>query len=80
MCFFSSPKVSPPQATPAPEPAPPPTVVPTQVDSQVTEKERRNRVKQLRLGIASTIKTPLGINSGNSSELGGSLVGRKTLG
>ena len=62
-------------ATPAPTPMP----LPTSTDPVTTESERANRVRNMRAGIMSTIKTsPAGV-SGTGSDLTQG-QGNKTLG
>lgn len=61
MCGGSNPKPIPPP-TPLPPPAPVPTPMPTDVAPLTTSEQRANRVKALKFGALSTIKTsPQGI-------------------
>jgi len=59
MCFGGKPKM--PDQQPAPVVAPAPTVLPTEFGSSgSSEADRRKKVNMLRMGLSSTIKTPLG--------------------
>lgn len=58
-CFGGNPKMPAQQAAPVVAPAP--TVLPTEVGASGTsEADRRKKVNMLRMGLSSTIKTPLG--------------------
>jgi hypothetical protein len=62
-------------ATPAPTPIP----TPTTTEPVVSEDQRANKIRNLKMGIASTIKTSPGGVSGTGSDLSTS-QGKKTLG
>lgn len=70
MCFGSigkQPEI--PALEPIPTPAPSPTVTPSVVSAQSAEAVRKNRLKSIRTGLASTIKTsPMGV-TGSGSDL-----------
>lgn len=58
-CFGGKPKMPAQQAAPVVPPAP--TVLPTEFGSSgASESDRRKKVNMLRMGLSSTIKTPLG--------------------
>lgn len=58
-CFGGTPKPQAQKETPPVAPAP--TVLPTEVGASGTsEADRRKKVNMLRMGLSSTIKTPLG--------------------
>lgn len=58
-CFGGGTKM--PQQKETPPVAPAPTVLPTEVGASGTsEADRRKKVNMLRMGLSSTIKTPLG--------------------
>jgi len=75
MCFGGSPKTPELPPTPAPSPVP----MPANVEPVTTESQRAQRVKRLRQGILSTIRTtPAGV-IGTGSDLNQG-EGKKTLG
>lgn len=87
MCFFSSPKIpSPPPPPPAPVAvAPPPSPTPTATNpvdvAAQGQAARQRKIQQTRFGLASTIKTPLGVSAPSSIlATGGSGEGKTTLG
>lgn len=65
-CFGGSPKPPPVQA--APVIAPSPVILPSEISSDSTEQTRRKQLDNLRFGLASTIKTPLGQAGGATSD------------
>ena len=67
-------------AMPAPPPVPSPPPTPTAIDSQTQQQDSaEKRKKQLRSGLASTIKTRGGV-FGSGAELASVGTGSKTLG
>jgi hypothetical protein len=76
MCIGSKPKA--PAVTPAPAPSPIPA--PSESSPQGVDAERRSRLKKLRHGLMSTIKTsPRGL-TGEGAELSGMSAGKAKLG
>lgn len=68
-----------PPATPVPDPAPTPT--PSDVSPQITQQERLAKLKKMRFGLASTIKTsPKGITGAGADLTNRSLQGKPKLG
>ncbi len=65
MCFGGSPKMPAPQPLPAPAPVP----TPQETNPQVTDQNRRQRLEQLRAGLAGTIKTSARGITGGGAEL-----------
>lgn len=79
MCFGGKPKTPAVQA--APEPSPAPVITPSESESMVSEAERKNRLKRLRAGLASTIKTsPKGVAGNEADLMSQSLTGKDKLG
>ena len=79
MCFGGKTKTPAVQAAPAPSPTP--TITPSESESMMSESERRNRLKRLRSGMASTIKTsPKGVTGEGTDLMGPSLLGKDKLG
>lgn len=96
MCFWKTPKIPEPRqpaaiqrqvdATPAPAPeiakppSPAPVITPSKVQGMQTQDERRRKLRLIRYGMLSTIKTsPQGI-TGTGSNLISSGTGKSTLG
>lgn len=66
---------------PTPIPAPAPTILPSEFGSAGTEADRRNKIRMLRMGLSSTIKTPLGPGAGQQAALTpANPTGKQTLG
>lgn len=80
MCFGGKPKIPEPQ--PAPVIPPAPTVLPSEFGSAgSSEADRRKKVNMLRMGLSSTIKTPLGPGNNQPAALApANPTGRTTLG
>lgn len=83
MCFGGKPKM--PAQTPAPvvplAPAPTPTILPSEFGSAGSESDRRRKVNMLRMGLSSTIKTPLGPKENSPAALAPKeQTGKTTLG
>ena len=78
MCFGGGGK---PSYQPPPTPAPSPQVLaPTMTESAKTDSERQQKLKRLRSGLASTIKTGAKELTGSGSDVTQQLLGKEKLG
>ena len=78
-CWGGGGSPEPPAPTKPPDPAPTPT--PSDVSPQISQEERRRKLKNLRFGLASTIKTSSkGISGAGADLTNRSLQGKKKLG
>jgi len=80
MCFFGKPAQpeikAAPEITAPPKPSPLPAPVPTETASTTTAEGRRKRIRQIRYGMLSTIRTsPAGVTGDLTSG-----IGKQTLG
>lgn len=77
MCFVRRPK--PPAQQAAPVQAPVPVITPSEISPQSKESSRIAQLNRMRMGIASTIKTPMGM-TGQKADLNPSPTGKLSLG
>jgi hypothetical protein len=75
MCF-SKPKM--PEIRTPPAPSPSPVAVVSSESAVANQEERRKKLQNLRMGLASTIKTPGGV--GQASLVTPTLAGKQYLG
>lgn len=81
MCGGGGGNDNPPAPTPTPAPAPVPSPVPTDVSPQKTAEQRINRIKALKFGALSTIKTsPQGVAGAGSDLYTPTATGKKVVG